>query len=90
MNKSPSKIKINCVQKDDEWNIIGIWWKDDEWLFCFHTKQEVIQNIENSSLIYIVNNDIEIQVVDGPSWKYLCTTKDKNKNNLDSLPECLE
>lgn len=57
------------------------------------TKASAIQHIENRTHSYYVQQSgtsrVDVNVVNGPSGKYLRTDPDPaSRNNLDNLPDC--
>lgn len=72
--------------KDKDGDIIGLC-GDEAW--SPRKKAAVIKDIEDGLHEYKVNGRTTVNVVDGPTGKYLRSTANKNDNdNLDNLPDC--
>ena len=82
--------KVTQSRKNDEGDITALCNPGAIWSPRF--KAGAISDIESGTHQYFVgigSKEVDIQVVDGPSGKYLRTDPDKtSSNNLDDLPDC--
>ena len=82
--------RVRQTQKDSDGDIVALCNQGEPWSPC--PKAAVIQEIEDGIHTYHVDEAGDrsvIQVVDGPSGKYLRTAGDsESANNLDNLPDC--
>ena len=82
---------VHQARHDSDGDIVAIGAPNSDWSPRF--KQDAIQDIESGTHRYYVpwKNDpyTWIEVVYGPTGKYLRTDRDSTtRNNLDDLPEC--
>ena len=77
--------------KDDDGDILSLCATGETW--SPRSKADAIRDIESTAHRYYVpwkdGKSTWINVVNGPTGKYLRTDKDDtSKNNLDDLPDC--
>lgn len=83
--------KVTKSGKDKDGDIIRLCNPGSTWGSV--TKARAIQQIEDKEHSYYVQqpgtSPVNVNVVNGPSGKYLRTTADPaSANNLDNLPDC--
>lgn len=82
--------KVTKTGKDKDGDITKLCHPGEYW--SPRSKASAISDIENQTHKYYVGSGASktyIQVVNGPSGKYLRTTADpSSSNNLDNLPDC--
>lgn len=82
--------RVTRTGKDEDGDITKLCNTGEYW--SPRPKAPAIADIEGSSYVYYVQSGTAkslVQVVNGPSGKYLRTTADSSSvNNLDNLPDC--
>lgn len=81
---------VRKTRKDKDGDIVALC--DDGEYWSPRPKKDAINDIETGAHTYYVpwkSGRTEIHVVNGPSGKYLRTSRDSSgRNNLDELPDC--
>ncbi len=82
--------RVRQTRKDFEGDITALCNPSEFW--SPRSKWDAIQDIEGRTHTYYVQEAgtrVDVNVVDGPTGKYLRTTADpRDSNNLDNLPNC--
>ncbi len=82
---------VTQTRKDEDGDILALCNPESPW--SPRQKDDAIRDIETGAHTYYVpwpeGRRTDIQVVNGPTGKYLRTDRDDtSRNNLDELPDC--